>query len=107
VGGPFKKDRFWYFLNLRNQGSHSSVPSMFANKNAGDASKWTYEADPTRQSRTAGSWSIASLRVTAQASARNKFNVYWDEQKPCTGATATATADGCPELLGLLRSVQV
>ena len=67
VGGPIKRDRLWYFLNLRNQGSHSSVPSMFANKNAGDATKWTYEADTTRQSRTAGSWSIASLRVTAQA----------------------------------------
>jgi hypothetical protein len=95
LGGPIKRDRLWYFLNLRNQGSHSSVPSMFANKNAGDPTKWTYEADTTRQSRTAGSWSIASLRVTAQASARNKFNVYWDEQKPCTGATATPQAEGC------------
>ena len=96
-----QKDRLWYFLNLRNQGSHSSVPSMFANKNAGDPTKWTYEADTTRQSRTAGSWSIASVRLTTQATPRNKFNVYWDEQKPCTGATATrrgrrlpATADG-------------
>ena len=82
VGGPIKRDRLWYFLNLRNQGSHSSVPSMFANKNAGDATKWTYEADTTRQSRSAANWSIVSLRLTAQATPRNKFNV-WDEQKPC------------------------
>ena len=64
IGGPIKKDRLWYFLNLRNQGSHSSVSGMFANKNAGDPTKWTYEADPTRQSRTAASWSVASLRLT-------------------------------------------
>ena len=27
---PIKKDRLWYFLNLRNQGSHSSVAGMCA-----------------------------------------------------------------------------
>ena len=95
LGGPIKKDRLWYFLNLRNQGSHTSVPSMFANANAGDPSKWTYLADRSRQSVTAGNWSIASLRLTVQASPRNKFNVYWDEQKPCTGSTYSQSADGC------------
>jgi hypothetical protein len=95
IGGPIKKDRLWYFLNLRSQGSHSSVTGMSANRNAGDATKWLYEADPTRQSRSAASYSVAALRLTVQASQRNKFNVYWDEQKPCTGATYSATADGC------------
>jgi len=95
IGGPIKKDRLWYFLNLRNQGAHSSVSGMLANKNAGDPTKWTYAADATRQSRTAASWSVASLRLTAQATPRNKFNVYWDEQKPCTGATYAASVDGC------------
>ena len=43
----------------------------------------------------AGSWTVASLRLTLQATPRNKFNIYWDEQKPCTGATYTASVDGC------------
>jgi hypothetical protein len=94
LGGPIKRDRLWYFLNLRSQGAHSSVSGMFANKNAGTPS-WFYEADPTRQSRTGGSYNVASLRLTYQATPRNKFNVYWDEQKPCNGATYNATADGC------------
>ena len=94
LGGPIKRDRLWYFLNLRSQGAHSSVSGMFANKNAGTSS-WFYEADPTRQSRSAGSYNVASLRLTYQATPRNKFNVYWDEQKPCNGATYNATADGC------------
>jgi hypothetical protein len=68
---------------------------MYANRNAGDPSKWTYDADTSRQSRTAGSWTVASLRLTAQATPRNKFNIYWDEQKPCTGATYSANDDGC------------
>ena len=94
LGGPIKRDRLWYFLNLRNQGAHSSVSGMFANKNAGTPS-WFYEADPTRQARTGASYNVASVRLTYQATPRNKFNVYWDEQKPCTGATYNATADGC------------
>ena len=68
---------------------------MFANQNAGDPTKWTYLADTTRQSRTAGSWTVASLRLTLQATPRNKFNIYWDEQKPCTGATYSANDEGC------------
>jgi hypothetical protein len=95
LGGPIKKDRLWYFLNLRNQGSESTVTGMYANQFAGDPTKWTYLADTSRQSHTAGSWTIASLRLTTQATPRNKFNVYWDEQKPCTGATYDATTDGC------------
>ena len=95
IGGPIKKDRLWYFLNLRSQGSHSSVSGMYANRNAGDPTKWTYEADTTRQSRSASSWTVASLRLTVQATPKNKFNVYWDEQKPCTGATYASSVDGC------------
>jgi hypothetical protein len=95
IGGPIKKDRLWYFLNLRNQGAYSSVSGMFANRNAGDPAKWTYEADPTRQSRSAASWTVASLRLTVQDTPRNKFNVYWDEQKPCTGTTFSAIVDAC------------
>ena len=35
---------------------------------------------------------MAALRLTVQATPRNKFNVYWDEQKPCTGAAYTAAS---------------
>jgi hypothetical protein len=95
IGGPIRKDRLWYFLNLRSQGSHSSVSGMFANRNAADPTKWTYEADTTRPSRTAGAYSVAALRLTLQATPRNKFNIYWDEQKPCNGATYSSREDGC------------
>ena len=95
VGGPIKKDRVWYFLNMREEGSYRSVPGMYANLNAGVQGKYTYVADLTRPAATAGSWRIANLRLTLQPSTRNKFNLFWDEQHPCQGATWSEVEEGC------------
>ena len=85
----------WYFLNVREEGSYRSVPGMFANVNAGVPGKYTYVADLTRPAATAGSWRIANLRLTIQPSTRNKFNLFWDEQHPCQGATWSEAEEGC------------
>ena len=95
VGGPVFRDRLWYYGVLRDQGSHRSVPGMYANLNAGDPTKWTYQPDLTRQSRSASSYRIANVRLTIQATPRNKFSVFWDEQKPCGGAPWSAQLEGC------------
>ena len=95
VGGPILRDRIWYFGNVRDQGSWQSVPGMYANKNAGDPTKFIYEADTSRQAAVAGSWRIASLRLTLQPTNRDKFNVFWDEQNPCQGASWPGVDDGC------------
>lgn len=95
VGGPIVKDRLWYFGNVREEGSWSSVPGMYANKNAGVPGKYIYEADTSRQAATAHSWRIASLRLTGQVSQKDKINVFWDEQRPCQGAAWPGTDDGC------------
>jgi hypothetical protein len=95
VGGPVMKDRVWFYAIAREEGVHRSVPGMWANKNAGDATKWTYEPDLTRQSRSPGSYGITSLRLTFQASERNKIGAFWDEQKPCSGSTWSEREEGC------------
>jgi hypothetical protein len=95
VGGPVMKDRVWFYAIAREEGAHRSVPGMWANRNAGDATKRTYEPDLTRQSRSAGSYGITSLRLTFQASERNKIGLFWDEQKPCSGSTWSDREDGC------------
>src|SRR5207237_3258842 len=62
--------------------------------------KWTYAPDLTRQAQTAGSWTIANLRLTTQVSARNKINVFWDEQMPCSGAAwSSSTSGACRDQL--------
>src|SRR5687767_6169669 len=49
VGGPILRDRLWYYGIVRDEGVHRSVPGMYANKNAGDPTKWTYQPDLSRQ----------------------------------------------------------
>jgi len=96
VGGPIKKDRLWFFYTLRDEGSHRTVPGMFANLNAGDPTKWTYAPDPNKPAAVAASFRTTSLRLTAQATPRNQFRVFWDEQMPCEGAAwPGSTASAC------------
>ncbi len=95
VGGPIKKDRLWFYVTARDEGQYRSIPGIYPNKNAGDPTKFLYEPDKTRQAQGAESWTVGTLRLTLQATARNKFNVYWDEQHPCNGATYSHEIDGC------------
>ena len=94
LGGPIKKDRLWFYLNLREEGSERTVPGMFANKNAGDPNKWTYEADTSRPAVLAASYRIAALRLTGQATPRNQFKLFWDQQRPCEGGAAAGYSGG-------------
>jgi hypothetical protein len=79
-GGPIRRDRLWYFAQAYYRGSSSDI-SMFFNKNAGDITKWTYEADPARQAKNVGNGPLQpNLRLTIQLSRRDKLNLFWDEQ---------------------------
>ena len=50
------KNRLWFFSNLRDEGAYRKMPGMYANKNAGDPAKRTYEPDLDRPAKSAGSW---------------------------------------------------
>ena len=39
VGGPITRDRLWFFYTARDEGSHRTVPGMFANLHAGDPTR--------------------------------------------------------------------
>jgi hypothetical protein len=95
VGGPIKRDRVWFFAQFRDEGSHRTVPGMFANANMGDPTKWLYVRDESRPAVSAGSWRNGSLRLTVQPSTRNKINVFWDQQIPCQGAGVLGSTSGC------------
>src|SRR6185436_17269416 len=96
VGGPIKKDRLWYYATYRDEGQHRTIPGIFPNLNAGDPTKWEYSPDTSRQARGAESFQLASIRFTVQASQRHKFNVHWDGQWPCNGASFKS-GDACRE----------
>jgi hypothetical protein len=81
-GGPIKRERLWFFLTARSNGTKNTVAGIFANKNAGDATKWAY--DPSGPQAVADNiTNNASGRMTYQASQRNKFAFWWDEQMVC------------------------
>ena len=95
AGGPIVIDRLWFFGSVRDQGSHRNISGLYANLNAGDPTKWTYAPDLTRPAQSAGSWTIGTLRLTAQVTPRNKINLHWDEQAACAGAGWAAGIDAC------------
>jgi hypothetical protein len=95
VGGPIIKDRLWYRVAARDEGQHRTIPNIWPNQNAGDPTKTLYLPDRTKDVRGAESWRLYTVRMTLQASSRDKVNVHWDEQIPCNGATFTTEEDGC------------
>jgi hypothetical protein len=95
VGGPIKKDRLWYYGTLRDEGQHRSIPGVFPNLNAGDPTKYGYQADTSKQAQGAESFQLASIRLTAQITPRNKFNYHQDLQWPCNGSAFTTNGDAC------------
>lgn len=100
VGGPLKRDRLWFFSATRFQGNHRLVGGMFRNRNAGDVNAWSYVPDESHQAKADSRWKNVSTRLTWQASPKNKFNFYWDEQRNCTLCGDGGTATTAPEARG-------
>jgi hypothetical protein len=96
IGGPLIRDRLWFFLSTKNQGTRLYVSGMYYNKNAGDPNAWTYEPDLNRRAIYDGTWINVPLRLTWQATPRNKFNIFWDEQRMCLECEAGGPAGGSP-----------
>ena len=93
-GGPIKKDKIWYFINARTQGSKRINANQFYNLNAGKADQWLYAADLSRPGFSDRTWENVSGRVTWQANAKNKISGFWDEQatcRKCEGQTSGIT----------------
>jgi hypothetical protein len=99
IGGPVMKDKLWFFATVRSLANRKVVAGMFNIRNAGDVNAWTYVATDT-QATDDGTWKNANGRLTWQATPRNKFNVFWDEQRLCTSCTGGGSATTAPEARG-------
>ena len=95
LGGPIVKDRLWFFNNIRSYGNHQDIPGLFGNKNAGDPTKWTYLRDDSLKARSAAAKMIEAIRLTGQATARNKVGFYLDYQRVCNGSAYEKGAEQC------------
>jgi hypothetical protein len=82
-GGPFIRDRFWFWASGRHTIADSQPAGVYVNRNAYDVTKWTYDPDTSRPAQNKGLWHSLQLRGTIQASARNKIAFTWREQNYC------------------------
>jgi len=104
-GGPIVKDRLWFYSTARTQGKESipgSGGNFYPNANFDPDNPTAkpginYLPDRTQPSVTyQNKYSNINMRLTVQASQKNKFNVFWDEQDscqdPCTGVVSVYTS---------------
>jgi hypothetical protein len=97
IGGPIVRDRLWFFGNTRLVGSHQDTQNQWANKNAGDPNLWTWAKDEDVRVRLADGKRINSMRLTWQATQRNKFGFYIDYTNNCSGSSYVKGGDDCRE----------
>jgi hypothetical protein len=96
VGGPVIKDRLWYFGSVREQGQRRDTLNVYYNKNAGDATKWTYEPDLGQAALSDRMWENYTPRITWQITQKNKVTGSWDEQPVCRTCTGSTSLTGSP-----------
>ncbi len=89
-GGPLKKDRLWFFSDARFHGNYNYIAGMYPNLNAGNVKAWTYAPDLSNQSLLHSYWPSESLRLTWQATPRNKFVGYYEDQLRCVSCAGGA-----------------
>jgi Carboxypeptidase regulatory-like domain len=98
VGGPIKRDTLWFYSVARDQGIHKLPVGIdfWPNKWEG---KYGYNYQPDRSKPRVeykNMWRSVNARITWQASTKNKFNFYWDEQDfcqdPCLGVVSVYTS---------------
>jgi len=96
-GGPIRKDKLWFFGDMRYHGNTNYIAGMFVNKNAGNLKAWTYDPDLSQQATQDSFWLAESLRLTWQITPRNKFAVSYEDQLRCVTCTAGGSATQSPE----------
>ena len=89
-----KRDALCFFWTGRYQAKRSLVAGIWENRNANNPNAWNYDPDYGRQARDDGTWKNSSIRLTWQASLRNKFSIWWDEQVNCQSCNNSGLAGG-------------
>jgi hypothetical protein len=92
---PDLPPRIWFYNNIRSYGNHQEIPGLFGNRNAGAQSTWFYDKDEGVTARGAAAKMIEAIRLTGQATPRNKVGFYLDYQNVCNGSAYQKGAEQC------------
>ena len=110
-GGPIRKDKVWFFLSARYKNTANYATGMYYDKNFNNPNVWVFEPDLSRPAANPSIWKGGQLRLTWQASAKNKIGVNWNDDS-VTYAPTSVSLTLAPEaaesrLYPLQRQVQV
>jgi hypothetical protein len=97
-GGPIKRDKLWFYAIARDQRIHKIPVGADFWPNLWEG-KWGYNYQPDRDKPRVdykNQWINGNARVTWQATPKNKFGFFWDEQDfcqdPCHGVVSVFTS---------------
>ena len=89
-GGPLKQDKLWFFVSARYKNSANYASGMYYDKNFNNPNVWVFEPDLDRPAANPSIWKGAQLRLTWQASQRNKFGVSLHEDSVSYAPTSVS-----------------
>jgi hypothetical protein len=95
VGGPILRDRVWFYANSRAIATYQEQQNLYVNKNAGDPNAWTWVKGESPSVRNSTSKTLNAVRLTWQATQKNKFGFYIDYTKNCSGGAYKEGGDQC------------
>jgi hypothetical protein len=80
AGGPIFRDRLWFYGSGRWQTNQFFIPGSIGNANAGNPAAWFWEPDPSVRGKFNTTQNSGSIRLTVQATPRNKFSFSHEPQ---------------------------
>jgi hypothetical protein len=89
VGGPIKENRLWFFGALRRWGTKTPSIGLFLNANQGGM---VFEPDLSRPAFRDERYASHAVRLTWQASERNRLNFFTDLKADCICASGGASS---------------
>jgi len=96
MGGPIVRDKLWFYGSIARWGMRVNQPGAFFNdlqgaSTIGATRTALHDFDRTRPAAAYDWYRTHSMRMTYQASSRNRFGFFGDLQKNCRCATGPFT----------------
>jgi Carboxypeptidase regulatory-like domain len=95
LGGPIRRDKVWFFGNVRTFGLSQVVEGAAPNLYVGDAAKWLYAPQTGVEVRRPESKLDTSIRLTGQVTPRNRVSFSHQRQDRCFGSSLTVNGSAC------------